>query len=190
MLLVFGCLPHQVCSRGSIDKHLNLEGMEPDTPSRSAVFAVAPRSPKAARRSCLFGSVMLVFRYFTFVGGALLALLIGVSSLLSEPETITRPDAARPVIRIASDRVGPPRVDIDTRVQIAVAPAPVPEVLPQAPARVAEVQLNAPPRTPVLPARIERKKTRIAKRPDRQRMAANPQGFQPFPQVQPFRLTW
>jgi hypothetical protein len=31
--------------------------------------------------------------------------------------------------------------------------------------------------TPVLPARIERKKTRIAKRPDRQRMAANPQGI-------------
>jgi hypothetical protein len=140
---------------------------------------------------------MLVFRYFTFVGGALLALLIGVSSFLPEPETITRPEAARPVIRIASDSVGPPRVDIDTRVQITVVPASIPEVpphaaeiLPQAPARVAQVQLNAPPRTPVLPARIERKKTRIAKRPDRQRMAANPQGFQPFPQVQPFGLTW
>jgi hypothetical protein len=138
---------------------------------------------------------MPVLRYFTFVGGALLALLIGLSSFLPEPETITRPEAARPVIRIASDSVGPPRVDIDTRVQIAVVPASIPEILPQAPARVAQGQLNAPPRTPVLPARIERKKTRIAtriaKRPDRQRMAANPQGFQPFPQgVQPFRLTW
>jgi hypothetical protein len=133
---------------------------------------------------------MLVFRYFIFVGGALLALLIGVSSFLPEPETITRPEAARPVIRIASDSVGPPRVDIDTRVQIAVVPASVPEILPQAPARVAQSQLSAPLPTPVLPARIQRKKTRIAKRPDRQRMAANPQGFQPFPQgVQPFRLT-
>ena len=144
---------------------------------------------------------MLVFRYFTFVGGALLALLIGVSSLLSEPETITRPDAARPVIRIASDRVGPPRVDIDTRVQIAVVPATVPEIVPQAPARVAQAQPSAQPSAPlptrVLPARIERKKTRIAKRPDRQRLAANPQrfanfqGFQAFPQWgQPFRSTW
>ena len=131
-----------------------------------------------------FGSIMPVLRYFTFVGGALLALLIGVSFFIPEPETITRPDSARPVIRIASDRVGPPRVDIDTRVQIAVVPASVPEILPQAPARVAQVQLNAPPRTPVLPARIQRKKTRIAKRPDRQRMAANPQGFPAF------RFTW
>ena len=123
---------------------------------------------------------MPVLRYFTFVGGALLALLVVVSSFLPEPETITRPDAARPVIRIASDRVVPPRVDIDTRVQIAVVPASVPEILQQAPARVAEGQLSAPLPTPVLPARIERKKTRIAKRPDRQRMAANPQGFQAF----------
>jgi hypothetical protein len=127
---------------------------------------------------------MPVLRYFTFVGGALLALLIGVSSFLPEPETITRPEAARPVIRIASDSVGPPRVDIDTRVQIAVVPASVPEILQQAPARVAEAQISAPLSTPASPVRIERKKTRVAKRVDRQRMAANPQGFQPF------HLTW
>jgi hypothetical protein len=134
---------------------------------------------------------MPVLRYFTFVGGALLALLIGVSFFIPEPETITRPDAARPVIRIASDRVGPPRVDIDTRVQIAVVPAPVPEILPQAPVRVAEVRQAVAPSKPEAPVKIERKKTRIAKRPDRQRMAANPQGFQPFPQAfQPFRWTW
>jgi hypothetical protein len=107
-----------------------------------------------------------------------------VSSYLPEAETITRPDAARPVIRIASDRVGPPRVDIDTRVQIAVVPASVPEILQQAPARVAEVQISAPLSTPAAPVRIERKKTRVAKRVDHQRMAANPQGFQPF------HLTW
>jgi hypothetical protein len=138
-----------------------------------------------------FGSIMPVLRYFTFVGGALLALLIGVSFFLPEPETITRPDAAQPVIRIASDRVGPPRVDIDTRVQIAVVPASVPEILPQAPAREAESRLAAPLSKPEAPVRIERKKTRIAKPPDRQRMAANPQGLQPFRQgFQPFRLTW
>jgi hypothetical protein len=134
---------------------------------------------------------MPVLRYFTFVGGALLALLIGVSFFLPEPETITRPDAARPVIRIASDRAGPPRVDIDTRVQIAIVPASVPEILPQAPAREAESRPAAPLSKPEAPVKIERKKTRIAKRPDRQRMAANPQGLQPFRQgFQPFRLTW
>jgi hypothetical protein len=50
---------------------------------------------------------MPLLRYFTFVGGALLALLVVVSFFLPEPETITRPDAARPVIRIASDGVAP-----------------------------------------------------------------------------------
>jgi hypothetical protein len=134
---------------------------------------------------------MPLLRYFTFVGGALLALLVVVSSFVPETETITRPDAVRPVIRIASNRVGPPRVDIDTRVQTAVVPASVPEILPQAPARVAEGQLSAPLPTAVVPLKIQRKKTRIAKRPDRQRIAANPQGFQAFPQgAQPFRLTW
>jgi hypothetical protein len=131
-----------------------------------------------------FGSIMLLLRYFTFVGGALVALLVVVSSFVPETETITRPDAVRPVIRIASNRVGPPRVDIDTRVQIAAVPASVSEVLQQAPARVAEGQLSAPLPTAVVPAKIQRKKTRIAKRPDRQRMAANPQAFQPF------HLTW
>ena len=128
---------------------------------------------------------MPLLRYFTFVGGALLALLIVVSSYFPETETITHRDVARPVIRIASDRVGPPRVDIDTRVQAAVVPTSVPEILQQAPARVAEVPLSATlPTLAAAPIKIERKKTRVAKRPDRQRMAANPQGFQPF------HLTW
>ena len=127
-----------------------------------------------------FGSIMPLFRYFSFVGGALLVLLVVVSSLVPETETITRPDAARPVIRIASNRVGPPRVDIDTRVQTAVVPATVSEVPEQAPVRVAEAQLNAPLPAAVVPVKIQRKKTRIARRPDRQRMAANPQLFQPF----------
>ena len=127
---------------------------------------------------------MPLLRYFTFVGGALLALLIVVSSYLPETETITRPDAARLVIRIASDRVGPPRVEFDTRVQTPIVSASVPEAPQQAPARVAEAQISAPLSTPASPVRIERKKTRVAKRVDRQRMAANPQGFQPF------HLTW
>ena len=117
------------------------------------------------------------------VGGALVALLFVVSSFFPEVETVTHRDVARPVIRIASDRVGPPRVDIDTRRQTVLVPVLVPDPLPQAPAREAEPQPAAPLLTSA-PIRIERKNARIAKQPDRQRMAANPQGFQPF------HLTW
>ena len=173
---------------------MNLRGMEPDTSYRSAILEellglrpVCHLDRQTARdgRSLSCGWMMPLLRYFIFVGGALLALLIVVSSYFPETETITYRDVARPVIRIASDRVGPPRVDIDTRVQTAVVPSSAPDILQQAPARVAEAQLSAPlPTTAAAPIKIERKKTRIARRPDRQRMAANPQGFQPF------HLTW
>jgi hypothetical protein len=167
--------------------------MEPDTSYKAAILEGPPglrpvshldrqTARDASSQSC--GGIMPLLRYFTFVGGALLALLIVVSSYFPETETITHRDVARPVIRIASDRVGPPRVDIDTRVQTGVVPTSVPDNLQRAPARVAEAQLSAPLSTPAAPIKIERKKARVAKRPDRQRMAANPQGFQPF------HLTW
>jgi len=83
--------------------------------------------------------------------------LVVVSSCFPEAETVTHSDVARPVIRIVSDRTGPPRVDIDTRVQTAVVPTSVPEILQQAPARVAEAQVSAPPPTPAAAAiKIER----------------------------------
>jgi hypothetical protein len=128
---------------------------------------------------------MPLFRYFTFVGGALLALLVVVSSYFPGAEIITTSYVARPVIRIASDRVGPARVDIDTRVQTAVVPTSVPEVPQEALPRVADAQVSAPLPTPTAALiKIERKKTKISRGPDRRRMAANPQGFQPF------HLTW
>ena len=131
---------------------------------------------------------MPLLRYFIFVGAALLALLFVVSPFLPETETVSRHDAAKPVIRIASDRVGPPRVDFDTRQQAAVAPTLVATMPAQAPALEARAELAAPLPTSAAPVKvepkIEPKKTRIAKRPDRQRMAANPQTMQPF------HLTW
>jgi hypothetical protein len=127
---------------------------------------------------------MPLLRYFTVVGGALLALLFVVSSYFPQTVTLNHSDVARPVIRIASDRVGPQRVNIDTRVQTAVVPTSVPDILPQTPARDAEAQLSASLPTPAAPVKIERKKTRVAKRFNSQRMAANPPGFQPF------HLTW
>jgi hypothetical protein len=126
---------------------------------------------------------MPLLRYFTVVGGALLALLFVVSSDFPEAVTINHSDVARPVIRITSDRVGPQRVDIDTRVETAVVPTSVPDILPQIPARDAEAQLSAPLPTPAAPTKIERKKTRVAKRFNSQRMAANPPGFQFFNRI-------
>jgi hypothetical protein len=123
---------------------------------------------------------MPLLRYFTFVGGALLALLVVVSAYFPGTEIITASDVARPVIRIASDRVGPARVDIDTRVQTAVVPKSAPEVPQEAPPRIVEAQPSAPLPSAAAPIKNERKKMRIARGPDRRRMAANPQGFQPF----------
>ena len=127
---------------------------------------------------------MPLLRYFTVVGGALLALLFVASWCLPETETISRTDVARPVIRIASDRVTPARVEIDTREQSAVIPASVPDVALQTPAPVTQARVGAPLPTPEATVKIEQKKTKVAKRPDSQRVAANPQGFQPF------RSTW
>jgi hypothetical protein len=127
---------------------------------------------------------MPLLRYFIFVGAALLALLLVVSPFLPETETVTRHDVARPAIRIASDRVGPPRVDFDTRPRTAVVSTLVAGMPPQAPALQTRAELVAPLPTSAAPVKIEPRKIRIVKRPDRQRMAANPQGLQPL------HLTW
>ena len=100
----------------------------------------------------IFGRTMPLIRYFTFAGGALLA----VSSYFPETETITRGDVARPFVRIASDRVGPPRVEFDTRVQTPVVSAPVPEVPQQAPALVVKAPLSVPlPAPAAAPTKVQ-----------------------------------
>src|SRR5258705_3562962 len=113
---------------------------------------------------------MPLFRYFTVAGGALLALLFVVSGFFPETETVNRGDVARPVIRIASDRVGPPRVGIDNRSQAAAIPASVPDIV-QASAQGAEARPRSSAPTPAAAIKVERK-MKAAKRPDRQRMAA------------------
>ena len=109
----------------------------------------------------------------------MLALLFVVSGFFPETETVNRSDVARPVIRIASDRVGPPRVDIDTSSQAAAIPALVPDIV-KAPAQVAEVRRGSSIPTRAVAVKIE-PKTKVEKRPDREKMAANPPlGSQPF----------
>jgi hypothetical protein len=128
---------------------------------------------------------MPLLRYFTYVGGALMALLFVASYLFPEAPMVPAHDAVRPVIRIVSDKVGPPRVDFDTRLQLPPVTSALSIMPLRAPPREAMAQL-APPHAaaavaaPAAPIKSEHKKTRIAKRPDRRLVAAYPQPFQPF----------
>jgi hypothetical protein len=144
---------------------------------------------------------MPLLRYFAYVGGALLALLCVASYLFPEAQTVAHQDVTRPVIRITSDRVSPPRVDFDTTVQAIVAPTLPPGVMllqaptKQAPALQARAQLIGP--TPLAAAplkseakvepRNEIKKTKVARR-----TASYPHyAAYPYPySYQPFRWTW
>jgi len=143
--------------------------------------------------------MMPLLRYFTYVGGALVALLFVVSYLFPEAQTVAHQDVTRPNIRITTDRVGPPRVDFDTSVQTAAAPTLPPGVmLLQAPALQARAQLIAPPSPPAAgpvkteaknEPRNEIKRTKVARR------TASYPHYAAYPysygyQYQPFRWTW
>jgi hypothetical protein len=83
---------------------------------------------------------MPVVRYFVFVGGALLALLLAVSAFGPQPDAVadnsanSAPTIDKTVVRIRSDQKLPERVVYDTslptivpptaNVQVAAAPAP------------------------------------------------------------------
>jgi hypothetical protein len=80
---------------------------------------------------------MPVVRYFVFVGGALLALLLAISALTPQPVAVAEssaPTVDKTVVRIGSDQKLPERVVYDTslptivpsttNIQVAAAPAP------------------------------------------------------------------
>lgn len=75
---------------------------------------------------------MPLARYFSFVGGALLALLLILDACLPKVPAAERANANLPVIRIHSDRKWPERVVYDTTIptiipaQIASGEAGVP----------------------------------------------------------------
>ena len=151
------------------------------------------------QRLLLWRRTMPLLRYFTYVGGALMALLFVASYLFPEAETVAHQDVNRPNIRITTDRVGPPRVDFDTNVQTAIAPTLPPGVMLlqapplQAPPLQARAQLTTSPSSlAAAPVKTEIKKTVVARRHDRQRMAAYPHfAAYPYPYTyQPFRWTW
>ena len=97
---------------------------------------------------------MPIFRYFIFVGGALLALLFGVNMVLpSQPieQAVATVGNDQPLIRIRSDRHLPERVVLDTTQPTIVAPAvktaavvaPQPPVQDAASAALAEMSAKA-----------------------------------------------
>lgn len=68
---------------------------------------------------------MPVLRYFLYVGGALLTLLLVANALLGQPPAnVVVSSAETPVIRIHSDKKWPEAVVFDTS-QPTIAPAPV-----------------------------------------------------------------
>jgi hypothetical protein len=87
---------------------------------------------------------MPLFRYFVFIGGALLALLFACDAMLPAvplPSTLVS-GSDLPEVRIRSDRKWPERVVFDTSAPIADAPVAAPVAKP-APATLADISAKA-----------------------------------------------
>jgi hypothetical protein len=85
---------------------------------------------------------MPVARYFMYVGGALLALLLVVSAYLPAPPPVADQVAELPVIRIHSQRQWPKPVVFDTS-HPAVAPVQIAKTETAAPATAADASAKA-----------------------------------------------
>ena len=82
---------------------------------------------------------MPLLRYFLYVGGALLSLILIANLMLPQealPGTLTSA-AQLPPVRIASDRKLPERIVFDTSSTVATAPVPV--LAPRKVAAVVEI---------------------------------------------------
>lgn len=101
---------------------------------------------------------MLVLRYFGYVGGALLALLLVCAAMLPKPpasDSTVASAAEGPVIRIHSERKWPERIVLDTNAPMPAPPVGVAEGLaqpvpaePAANARTSEALAQLPPEQP------------------------------------------
>jgi hypothetical protein len=137
---------------------------------------------------------MPLMRYFVFVGGALLALLLIVNAFspglpVTGATRSTTATTDRSVIRIHSDRKWPERVVFDTSrpTTVAAAPAPAPVVADVAPAppKVAALPIKNEVReafaqTNPVHAEPKRKRKSVARNyngPQRIRVAQQPPGF-------------
>src|SRR5580693_1322461 len=126
---------------------------------------------------------MPLARYFLFVGGALLALLLIVDACLpklpapesasAESASTARAAADIPAIRIRSDRKWPERVEFDTS-QPTVTPAPVRTAEAGVPATVADVAEPVRPREAF--AQVQPPKKPDLKQPPKRRTVARNRG--------------
>jgi hypothetical protein len=122
---------------------------------------------------------MPLARYFVYVGGALLALLLVINACLPSPEAagaVTTPVANKPFLRIHSAQKLPERIVIDTSIPTIVPP---PTVVAEAPAKspVLEALAQIPP-SDLKSAELKKPepkappKRKVAKRQVRQPMVA------------------
>jgi len=135
---------------------------------------------------------MPIFRYFIFVGGALLALLLTANYVLpTEPvaQTVASASNDQPVVRIRSDRHLPERVVFDTTQPTITAPAvKVAAVQPQDSSSAALAEMSAKARVRETFAQFTpavKVEAGVAKKPDgKQQLQAQVQPA-PAPQAQP-----
>ena len=110
---------------------------------------------------------MLVLRYFGYVGGALLAVLLACAAMLPKPapsDSTVASAAEGPVIRIHSERKWPERIVLDTNAPmpappVKVAEGPSAQPLPPEPAakaRTGEALAQLPPEQPKRVAQLRK----------------------------------
>src|SRR3954468_8896661 len=89
---------------------------------------------------------MPVARYFLFVGGVLLALLLAIDALFPQQAVVASRGASsvdKTVVRIRSDQKPPERVVYDTSLPTIVPPAANTQIAAVAPAPVADPSAQA-----------------------------------------------
>lgn len=109
---------------------------------------------------------MPLARYFYFVGGVLLALLIALDACIPKPPVAVKAKVYLPVIRIYSDRKWPERIVYDTSLP-TIVPSSIASVesIIQAPEKIADASFGAQERetSAVLPSSVDRLRASNAK---------------------------
>lgn len=119
---------------------------------------------------------MLVLRYFGYVGGALLAVLLVCAAMLPKPppsdSTVASAAAEGPIIRIHSERKWPERIVLDTNAPMTASPVrvaegPLAQPLPPEPAakaRTGEALAQLPPEQPKRVAQLRKPDAKVVPR--------------------------
>jgi hypothetical protein len=137
--------------------------------------------------------LMLVLRYFAYVGGALLALLLVCAAMLPKPpasDSTVASASEGPTIRIHSERKWPERIVLDTNAPmpappVRVAEGPLAQPVPAedaAKARTREAFAQLPPdQAPKRVAQLKKPEPKVGprRRIARARMAPSPYGYAP-----------